>query len=270
MKHIDVIGEGSTAQVVALSPKKVAKLFYEDVSDDSIEQEFVVGKLISDSGLPAPAVCNSGRIADKRAIIYERIEGTTVTRLFENKPWLALRLLKQMAHLQVNIHDKNFSLLPSQRDVLLRKINSVDELDDKVKTTLYDNLGRLPDGESLCHGDFHPDNILLSGNNPIIIDWADASKGNREADLARTLLILRFGGLSTYTSSLKYRTMLFVRKLLANYYRHRYNRHYSFSKSSLRKWMVIVAGARLSEKLPHHEKKQLVSLIETYVKGERF
>lgn len=270
MEHINVIGEGSTAQVVALSSKKVAKLFYEDVSDASIEQEFVVGKMISDSGLPAPSVCKSGTIADRRALIYERIEGTTVTSLLESKPWLILRLLKQMAHLQVNIHEKTFSRLPSQRDVLLRKIDSADALNNEVKTIIYDFLRTLPDGESLCHGDFHPDNILLSGNNPIIIDWADASKGNREADLARTLLILRFGGLSMYTSSLKYRTMLYVRKLLANYYRHRYNRHYSFSKSSLRKWMVIVAAARLSEKLPHHEKKQLVSLIETYVEGERF
>lgn len=75
------------------------------------------------------------------------------------------------------------------------------------------------------------------------------------ADLARTLLILRFGGLSEDISSINLRTILYVRKFLAKYYKNSYNRHYAFSAESLNKWMVPIAAARLSEKLPHHEKR---------------
>ncbi|MFG6494947.1 aminoglycoside phosphotransferase family protein [Fictibacillus sp. UD] len=267
MKQLHVIGEGSTAQIVALSPEKAAKVFYDHVPGHAIEHEYIIGKIISDLGLPVPFVYHAEQISEKRALIYERINGSTVTSLFSSHPWQAIHLLRRMAKIQVSVHEKKLSSLPAQRDVLLRKIESVHELNNDGKRKIYQHLEKLPDGESLCHGDFHPDNILLSKKGPIIIDWADATRGNRIADLARTLLILHFGGLSEDPSSLKFRTILYVRKLLANYYKNSYNRHYAFSEDSLRKWMLPIAAARLSEKLPQHEKKQLVYLVQTLLKG---
>src|SRR5215475_12266456 len=32
----------------------------------------------------------------------------------------------------------------------------------------------MPDGDRLCHGDFHPLNILGNTLDPMIIDWLDA------------------------------------------------------------------------------------------------
>lgn len=51
-------------------------------------------------------------------------------------------------------------------------------------------LKSLPEGDSVCHGDFHPDNVLLSDDDVTIIDWMDASRGNPLADIARTSIIL--------------------------------------------------------------------------------
>lgn len=43
--------------------------------------------------------------------------------------------------------------------------------------------------------DFHPDNVLLAARGPVIIDWPDATRGQPLADVARTSLLLRLGGL---------------------------------------------------------------------------
>ena len=48
----------------------------------------------------------------------------------------------------------------------------------------------LPYGGSTLHGDYHPGNILLAADGPIIIDWGEASRGAAAADIARTLLLL--------------------------------------------------------------------------------
>ena len=48
----------------------------------------------------------------------------------------------------------------------------------------------MPDGNRLCHGDFHPGNILVTKHGPIIIDWMTASKGTACGDVARTSVIL--------------------------------------------------------------------------------
>jgi hypothetical protein len=47
METLQVIGEGNTAQVVALSHQKVAKLFLAHVTESAIEHEYVIHQAIS-------------------------------------------------------------------------------------------------------------------------------------------------------------------------------------------------------------------------------
>jgi Ser/Thr protein kinase RdoA (MazF antagonist) len=43
----------------------------------------------------------------------------------------------------------------------------------------------LPEGGSLCHGDLHADNILMTPSGPRIIDWVSALRANPLVDIAR-------------------------------------------------------------------------------------
>ena len=46
----------------------------------------------------------------------------------------------------------------------------------------------------MCHGDFHPDNILVSEDGEwFVIDWLTACLGSLEADVARTMVTMQFG-----------------------------------------------------------------------------
>jgi Ser/Thr protein kinase RdoA (MazF antagonist) len=38
------------------------------------------------------------------------------------------------------------------------------------RSQALERLNQLPDGDALCHGDYHPDNVLMTRNGPIIID----------------------------------------------------------------------------------------------------
>jgi Ser/Thr protein kinase RdoA (MazF antagonist) len=80
--------------------------------------------------------------------------------------------------------------VPAQRTRLQRKINSADALSVSLKASLLKTLDTLPDGNRVCHGDFHPANVLMSGKDANIIDWIDAARGNPLADVARTTIIL--------------------------------------------------------------------------------
>ena len=48
--------------------------------------------------------------------------------------------------------------------------------------------------DRLCHGDFHPGNILQTRNGWRLIDWPTAFAGDPLADVALTLRLLRAGG----------------------------------------------------------------------------
>src|ERR671924_42075 len=54
-------------------------------------------------------------------------------------------------------------------------------------------LEQLPDGDRLCHGDFHPANVLVGKRGPVAIDWHRAARGDPMGDLARSRVILAAG-----------------------------------------------------------------------------
>ena len=49
---------------------------------------------------------------------------------------------------------------------------------------LLQNRPPEPERPALCHGDFHPFNVMLSPRGPIVIDWNNAHIGNPLEDVA--------------------------------------------------------------------------------------
>ena len=80
----------------------------------------------------------------------------------------------------------NYPLLTKLKDKMNRKINMAD-IASTTKYDLHTRLESMPKGNSLCHGDFNPSNIIISEDNkPYIIDWSHATQGNPCADAAST------------------------------------------------------------------------------------
>ncbi len=41
---------------------------------------------------------------------------------------------------------------------------------------VQDQYNALPDGDIFCHGNFHPDNVILTFGHPVLIDWPGAKR----------------------------------------------------------------------------------------------
>lgn len=60
-------------------------------------------------------------------------------------------------------------------------------ISSKYKEKVFELLSRLDNGKTnLCHGDFHPQNILYNEEKHWVIDWGGASRGDPEADACMT------------------------------------------------------------------------------------
>jgi aminoglycoside phosphotransferase (APT) family kinase protein len=60
---------------------------------------------------------------------------------------------------------------------------------------LADLLARLhaipgPDGGAVVHLDLHPENVLISADGPVVIDWCNAGSGPADLDTALSALIM--------------------------------------------------------------------------------
>lgn len=61
-----------------------------------------------------------------------------------------------------------------------------------MNSELLKRINKLPKGNTLCHGDFHPYNIIVTlENQPSVIDFANICRGPKEYDIARTYVLLK-------------------------------------------------------------------------------
>lgn len=178
---------------------------------------------------------------------------------FKAKPGRFFRFARLLAELQAELHTCRVPELPSLRQRLEKKIRETEMLPSDVRRAILATLDKLPDDDCLCHGDFHPDNVLLTARGPIIIDWTDATRGSPLADVARTSLLLRVGALPPGPSAL---WLLRVgRRWFHLAYLKRYFQLRPGDPRQLSAWQPVIAAARLKEKIPG-EQEQLFALIK--------
>lgn len=235
---------GRTAEVFAWPNNQIIKLFYDWFPEGSIRYEARISRAVHAAGLPVPAVGDIEEIDGRFGLIYERVDGTSMFEVLSTRPWKLLSYARSLAELQTQIHhDAAIDDIPSQRERLEHKIHQAKGLDPELQEAALTALEGMPVGSSLCHGDFHPGNVLITPQDPIIIDWVDATIGNPIADLARSSIIL-LGASQSKTQS-------WIERIALDWFHSLYLKRYlklnPDGGAQYRKWLPIVAAGRMSE-----------------------
>jgi uncharacterized protein (TIGR02172 family) len=268
------IAYGRTAEIYAWHPGQILKLFYDWVSLENIETEARNNQAVHASGLPAPAVGEIIRVNGRDGLEYERIYGASMFKMFQHKPWNVFQYGRQMAELHTMVHTCAVPAgLPSQRQRLEQDILRAQALPASLRSKVLAALEKLPDGDQLCHGDFSPANILMTGHGAIIIDWFRASRGNPLADLARTTnLVMGFIGTrqsrrpfltygSTIANQLENSLFQLLCRLCYPWYINYYFKLCPGGEHEYRRWLPVVAAARLSDNIPELE-QMLIAQVQ--------
>jgi uncharacterized protein (TIGR02172 family) len=255
-----LIGRGTTAEVYEWGKDRVLKLFYERLSDTWINNEIRIGNAVFEAGVPAPAVLDTVVVNGRRGAIFERIPGQSMMRMVGLEPWKLFSYSKTMAGFHYKIHKCHSDGLQSQKEKLEFAINrSADLLGSRTKRIL-EYLYSLPDGDSVCHGDFHFDNVLVCKNRLVAIDWTNAYYGNPLGDVARTCLMMNSPAFLTsiiYDMILPYKS---VKIAAYQAYLNEYIRVSNSTPEAVDAWMLPVAAVRLRDKIPG-EQKWLLNII---------
>lgn len=254
------IALGRTAEVYAWEEGKILKLYREGFSPDDVDYEQRLARIVHASGLPVPAAFDIVEVNGRRGIVYQRMDGPSMLETINKHPGQLRRSMRQLADLHIEMHTRSVPELPSQRERLQRKIQRAQPLPDDLKAAALQALEALPDGDRLCHGDFHPGNILLTASGPIIIDWIDATRGNPLADVARTRLLFTTARLPGFS------VLALILRLANRWLLEQYLRGYFASQPNERKvldaWMPVVAVARMEEGI-RGEFPQLLQIVKS-------
>jgi len=256
MKEISLdqpIAHGRTADIYAWEDGQILKLFHDWFPLEDAEYEMKIARAVHTSGVHTPAVIGGIVQAEGRnGLIYERVDGQSMLEVAPRQPWKIFEYAKRFAALQAQMHERVFTAeVPTQRNKFERRLQHLEILPSTLRNKLLEQLASLPDGDRVCHGDFHPANVLISDNDITIIDWIDSSRGNPLADVARTTIILLGAVESPQLPNLFLKTFVkvFHSTYLKNYFLLR-----SGGEDEYRRWLPIVAAARLSEGIQELEK----------------
>jgi hypothetical protein len=133
---------------------------------------------------------------------------------------------------------------------LRERIAGAPNLPSRLADGALRELDRLPDGDRLLHGDFHPGNVLLSSRGPVVIDWTNATHGDPDADVARTSLMLKLGAMPPGTPRLIRSLNQVGRGWFGRFYSGGYRAVRPYDSAAVERWMVPHAAARLAEQIP--------------------
>ncbi|TEA47217.1 aminoglycoside phosphotransferase family protein [Bacillus sp. BH2] len=245
----NLVAKGNTAAIY-LYDNKIVKLFKDYLPDTESMNEAKKQKYAYSCGLPVPNVFEVTKIQNRQAIIMEYIKGDSIGDLLLNNLNEAEHYINICVNEQKKIHSicVNTDEIESMRGRLERQIKSVHKLDEKQKENILNKLHSITFEPRLCHGDFHPFNLILSKKNVNIIDWVDASSGDIRADVFRTYLLYAQSHIE-----------------LAEMYLRIYCNNTDLTRDEIFQWAPIISVARFTEKVSPQNEVYLSKLLNQYL-----
>ncbi|MGZ9583679.1 phosphotransferase family protein [Paenibacillus marinisediminis] len=256
----EIIAYGRTAELLAYGEGHVLKLFRANIPTNLVEEEFRISMNVYRCGVAIPQPIQIVDYKDRKGIVYQKLTGATMLSVISKKPWSVHKESKRMASLHAAIHTNDVLDLPNQKDILRACIERAPLLTSLEKDRIIQYLNGLKEGSKLCHGDYHPDNIIL-GEREWIIDWMTGMRGNPAGDVARSVLLLQLGTMPDETPRLINFFISRIRNQILKTYLKCYISYSKIDRDEVDNWILPIAAARLNEWIPEKEKQALVNLI---------
>jgi uncharacterized protein (TIGR02172 family) len=236
-----LIGKGLTCEVFSYGEGRVIKLYHSSRPISLAHREFLVSQAVHQAGLPSPAVVEITQVGNRNGIVFEHVRGNSMLRVVELKPYKLFWAARLLAELHARVHASGAPQeIPEQHEQIERWIQEGDAyLTADQKATSRQLLAQLPPGNCLCHGDFHPANILMTATGPVIIDWSTGTRGHPLADMARTSVLFESARLPDDSPWHTHLLMKLSRQLLHATYLKRYLKLRGGTLEEIEKWRVL-------------------------------
>ena len=195
----ELIGRGGNGTVYRLDPETIVKVYYSTTETlEKIQASRASAQKLLAYGVPVAIAFDVVRVGDDYGLVYELLDCKTVGQLIHEDPSSIGYWAKQAADLLKQLHATEVpaGTFPDARDSGHRWVDVAKSLlSDEQQARLHRVYDTMPAKNTLVHGDFHAGNMMVQGDEIVLIDTDDVAQGDPIIDLAG--MELTFGFIST-------------------------------------------------------------------------
>jgi Ser/Thr protein kinase RdoA (MazF antagonist) len=258
------LATGGSADIFAWGERQVIKRFRRGTPPAAAMQEAACTRAARDAGAPAPETSDVVQTDGHVALIFERITGSSLLEALFTGVQDPVSVGRSLGLLHAGLHTLRSVQLPEQHERLREALARV-PFDDLARQRIASTLERLPFGDSVCHGDFHPGNVLLTAAGPMLIDWYDATRGCPVADVAQTSLLLLHAEPPGMIATGMRAHIDRLRAAVHDAYLAQYRDLRPIDERELADWSLVMAAARLARRPSQAEHAALVNVIRRHL-----
>lgn len=182
-----VIGDGFFSTVYRLNKDTIVKVFNRTSDPDQIERELKLAKEAFVLGIPTAISFDVVRVGDKMGVCFEMLDCMSLKTAILSDRKNYHEYLKKYANLlkKINTTECFNPIIPNIKNSYLQKVEVIKPFLEKK---YYEKAKRLveniPDRKTFVHGDCHFKNIMVQGDELLLIDMDTLSVGHPIFELA--------------------------------------------------------------------------------------
>ena len=182
----EVIGEGFFSTVYRINKDTIIKVFNRTSDPNQIERELKLAKEAFVLGIPTAISFDIVKVDDKLGVRFEMLDCMSLKNAFLNNKDQYDKLLDKYTELlkKINTTECLNPMIPDAKKNWLEKVGVIkNEIGDKYYKVLK-MMEEIPERKTFVHGDCHFKNIMVQGEDLLLIDMDTLSVGHPIFELA--------------------------------------------------------------------------------------
>ena len=183
---LEYLAEGVFGEVFRVDDETVVKLYREGVDPAVVEKEKRFSRAAFIAGIPTAISFDVVTSGNRFGIAYELLNAESLAARMRREPQRLEDHARLLATLARKIHatEADPDVFP---DMKADAAIWIDDLEPQLATAdvalLRAKLAAIPEGTTCVHFDLHGGNVMVQGDEPIVIDMGDFSRGSPLFDL---------------------------------------------------------------------------------------